>query len=491
MNISKELIDELNVAVSVEIGKEDYDSKVNEILRDYRRKANMPGFRPGKVPEGLVRKMYGKAVLIDEINKLVSNSLQDYIKEQELHLIGDPLPKMSGDEMDWEIGNDFTFEFEIGLAPKINISLSKEDQLTKHQIIVDQEMINKRTEFYTHRYGEYVSVDAVVDFNEKLTGDIVQLDADGLPLQDGLSAENSSFLLSVIKDDDRKKPFENAVTGNEIVFPLSETFSNDWEIASILKKKNKNEIGYIVGALFKFTVKSIEKYAISELNQQLFDKVYGEGEVTSPEDFENRVKEEIALDLEENVMIKFSNEVSNFLLEKFNPPMPEEFLRKWLITKNINEEDLEKEFSGFLKGMKWELISNAIVKQNELKVDEQEIIEFTKAAKRKQFMSYGITDFSDETLTNIAMESLKDEKSIREVASRLVFDKVVATVSELVTVNIQEISMEDFNHMMYASNKDETEEVTESEEKIEEAVVVEEAVVEVKEETKKNKQTKK
>jgi len=465
MNISKEQIDNLNVVVSVEIGKEDYESKVNDVLRDYRRKANIPGFRPGKVPEGLVRKMYGKAVLIDEINKLVSTSLQDYIEEQEMHLLGDPLPTTQGDDMDWEIGNDFTFVFEMGLAPELNINLSKEDQLTKHQIIVDQNMIDTRVEHHFSRYGEFVNVDAVIGFDEKLTGDIVELDGDGQPLQNGLTAEDSTLLLSLIKDEERKKPFENAMTGNEIVFHLSETFPNEWEVVSILKKKDKKEVGDISASLFRFTVKLIEKYVKGEPNQKLYDKVFGEGTVNSLEEFENRIREEILEEFEGNSMIDFGNNVSSFILEKFDPPLPEEFLLKWLksVNKKMSEEDIEKEFPGFLRGMKWEMISNAIVKQNEIKVSDQEIIDFAKRAKLQQFISYGISGIPDETLTGLAMDSLKDEKSVRETASRVIFEKVVAAVSELVTVNVQEVSLDEFRKLIYPEDE-EVEAVEETEE---------------------------
>ena len=460
MNINKEQIDDLNIVVSMEINKDDYESKVSEVLRDYRRKANMPGFRPGKVPEGLVRKMYGKAVLVDEINKLVSESLQNYIKDEQLQVLGDPMPKVNGDEMEWEIGNAFTFDFEMGLAPSVDVNLSKEDQITKYQIIVDKELIGKDVENYAARYGQFVETDSVVDFKEKLTGDIVQLDGDQQPLQDGLSAEDASLMVSLIKDEERKKPFENAKAGDEIVFNLSETFPNDWEIASILKKKDKEEVGDISASLFRFTIKSIQKFANAELNQELFDKVFGEGTVTSIEEFENRIKEEVSSEFEESSMSKFGNDAREYFLDKINPSLPEDFLRKWLqsVNSEISEETFEKEFPMFLKNMKWELITQSIAKQNELKVEEQEIIDFAKAATRRQFAMYGMGNIPDETLTGYAMNSLKDEKSVRGIASQVLEAKIAKVISETVDVNIQEMSLEDFNNMIQAANKENADE---------------------------------
>jgi len=450
----------------VQVGNDDYGNKVGEVLRDYRRKANMPGFRPGKVPEGLIRKMYGKAVLIDEINKLVSESLQNYIKEQELKLLGEPLPKINGDDLDWEIGADFTFDFEMGLSPVIEVNLSKADQIVKYQISVEQNIVNSNIENYTRRFGQFVDVDTVVDFKEKLTGDIAQLDDNGQPLQDGLSAEDSTLVLLTITDEERKKPFENARAGDEIVFNLSETFPNEWEIASILKKKDKSEVGDISNFLFKYTVKSIQNFVNAEVNQELFDKVFGEGVVTNLEEFENRIRESVELAYEESSMSKFSDDVRKYFLEKINPPLPEEFLRKWLLTNNkeINEETLEKGFPAFLKTMKWELITNAIVKENNLKVEEQEIINFAKASTQRQLASYGISNISDKDLTGYAMNNLKDEKSIQGVASQVLQNKAVNTVLEAVDVIIQEISLDDFNKMMYEVNNGEVENVGQVEE---------------------------
>jgi len=478
MNINKEQIDTLNIVVSVQIGKDDYEPKVSEILRDYRRKSNMPGFRPGKVPEGLIRKMYGKAVLIDEINKLVSESLQKYIEEQDLKTLGNPLPKTSGDDMDWEIGNDFTFDFEMGLAPEIVVNLSKEDRLDKYQIIVEQDFIDEEVENYTNRFGQYVDVDAVDDFKEKLIGDIVQLDEDGQPLQDGLSAEDSSLLVGLIKDDECKKLFENAKTGDEMVFNLWQAFPNEWEIASILKKEDKNKVGDISGLLFRYTVKTIQKHVNAELNQELFDKVLGKDVVSDLEDFKNRIRENIESEYEETCFSKFSADMREYLLNKFDPALPEEFLLKWMksANKDVSEEIFEMEFPQLLENMKWEFITNAIVRQYELEVNEQEVIDVAKISVRRQFSMYGMKNIPDEILTKQAMSILKEEKNIRSMASQAMEKKIAKTVSEIVDVNIQEINTEDFDNMIYASQQiEETGEVEETGEtgEIEEVETVE------------------
>ncbi len=457
MNISKEQTDDLSLVVSVEIKKDDYEPKVNEVLRDYRRKANMPGFRPGKVPEGLVKKMYGKAVLVDEINKLVSESLQNYIKDEQLQVLGDPMPKTSGEELAWEIGNDFAFDFEMGIAPVVEIDLSKNDKITKYQIIVNEDLIDKNVENYAARFGEFVETDTVVDFKEKITGDIVQLDDEKQPLEGGLAAEDTSILLSIIKDEERRKPFENIKVGDEIVFNLSETFPNDWEIASILRKKDKEEVGDISASLFRFTVKNVQKFANAELNQELFDKVFGEGAVSNPDEFKDRIREMLNKDFEDSSMARFGYDAREYLLDKINPSLPEEFLRKWLLAANtgIEEEAFNREFPMFLKGTKWDLIMKAIAKQKELTVEENEIIEFAKEATRRQFAQYGITNFPEESLTNYAMGTLKDEKSVQGVVSQIIEKKVAEVIRDSVDPTVQEMSLDDFNKMIYATNNGE------------------------------------
>jgi len=462
MNINKEQIDDLNATVTVEINPDDYLSKVSDILRDYRRKANMPGFRPGKVPESLIQKKYGKGVLIEEVEKLMSEALQKYLEDEQIRIMGNPMPRQTGDDIDWELGNDFTFDFDIGLAPDVEVNLSKDDRLTKYQIVVDDETIKKDVDNYSRRYGQFADVDEVVDFKEKIIGDIVQLDAEQQPLPDGLSAEESSILLSNIKSEERRQPFENAKPGDEIVFNLAETLPNNWEIASILKKKDKEEVGDISASLFRFTVKTIQRFTNAELNQELFDKVTGVGTVSSPEEFETWIREDITSGFDESAMSKFCADMREYLLGKLNIPLPEEFLHKWLKSSNkeVSDEVFEKEFPMFLKKMKWEIIFNAMLKQNELQVTEQEIIDFAKAATKRQFVRYyGMSYLPDEEITNYAMNYLKDENNVRGTASQILERKVAKVVLETVDVTLQEMSMEEFNKMMYDTPPVETEEV--------------------------------
>jgi len=449
MKIDKEHIDDVNVVVSVNISGDDYSSKVLDILREHRRKAKLPGFRPGKVPEGMIRKMYGKAVLIDEINKLVSETLQNYFNEQKINTLGDPIPRASGDDIEWEIGNDFNFEFEVGLSPEFEVKLSKDDQLTKYKVIVEQEMIDKDIENYTGRFGQYMEVDSVTDFSERITGDIVQLNETGEIMPDGLSAEDTSLFISLIRDENIRKPFNNAKIGDEIVFNLAEMFPNKYEIASILKK-NQSEVGDISASQFRFTIKQIHKYVKAEINQELFDKIFGNEVVKSRKEFEKRMREKSENEMEDRTYAKFKNDFFDYLLEKLNLQLPEDFLRKRLIAtgQEMTDEQFEADFPFYLKNIATNLIANQIIKQYDIKVEEQEVIDTTKEIIRKQYALYHVLSVTEEDIVAGSNQYLQEENNVRSIMSQVFEKKITDIAIENVDLTIQEISLNDFTELL-------------------------------------------
>ncbi|MDR3094651.1 MAG: hypothetical protein LBU62_08445 [Bacteroidales bacterium] len=449
MNITKNQVDDLNIVLSLDIDNADYSEPVKKVLREYRQKANMPGFRPGKVPEGLIRKMYGKAVLVDEINKMVSESIANYIETEKLNILGDPLPVTDGEELDWEIGNSFHFDVEMGLTPVVDVKLSKKDKLTRYKITIDKELLAKNTGYYASQYGHFEETDAVADFSEKLTGNITQVNEDKTLIENGLAAEDTSILLSLIKDEKFKKPFEKAKINDEIIFNLSETFPNDWEIASILKKKNK-EVGDITTSLFKFTVLKINKFHDAELNQELFDNVFGKDAVTSLEEFEGKIESEMSENFENATLSKFGLDAKEYLISKITPPLPEQFLRKWLWNINkekMDESDFDKQLPAFFKEMQWSVISGAIIKDNDIKVEESEVVDYAKVLTMNQFAQYGISNFPEDELTSYAMNYLKDEKNVRQVISSLLDKKVTQVILDAVNVAIKEVTPDEYNKL--------------------------------------------
>lgn len=456
MNISKQQVDALNLILSVEIDATDYMRNVGKILREYRQKSNMPGFRPGKVPEGLILKIYGKAVLVDEINKLVTDAVAKYIDEEKLHVLGDPIPTTKSDDLDWAVGNNFRFDFEIGVPPVIDLNLSDKDQLVKYKIAVDKEILHQRIDWILSERGHFVSSDAVADFSEKLTGNILQLDSHQQPAENGLKAENTTVLLSRITDDKFKPPFENAKVNDEIVFNLSETFPPQ-EVSSILK--NTEKTGDLKDVLFRFTITGIDQFVKAEPTRQLFDDLYGEGVIHSQEEFESRIESEIAGDLEEASMFKFSADVQKYLIEKIAPPLPDQYLRKYLWERNkdkINESDFEQRLPNYLKEVQWSVISAAVTEKFDLKVNEPEVIDYAGQLIRKQFSQFGITDISNEESLNIYVSNyLKEEQNVRQIVHTLLDKKVIQAIMKTAHTEIKEISREEYEKLVSSEQREE------------------------------------
>ncbi|MDR1864032.1 MAG: trigger factor [Bacteroidales bacterium] len=463
MNINKKQVDDLTMVVSLEIANDDYISKVNDVLRDYRRKSNMSGFRPGKAPDGLIRKMYGKPVLVDELNKLVRDTLSEFIENEKLPILGEPLPAFTDDDNDWEIGNNFTFDFEIGLVPKINIHLSKDDHLTKYQIVVDQELIDRNIKEYTSRFGHFAYAESVTDFTERITGNIVQLDENKEPQEGGVNVEDTTLYLSLIKDEEYKKPFINAKVNDSIDFDLSATFPNEWEIATILKQNVKEDTGDVTGVSFRFTVTQVETFNDAELNQELFDKVFSDNTASSPEEFRERIEKDIAANFEYLTMNKFGRDARQYLLEKINPPLPETFLHKFLrrIKKEeVSESDFEQQFPAALKTTQWNIIADAIVQQNGIEASEQEMLNIAKETIRKQFAYYGIANCDDNVLTSYAMNQFKEDDGYRrKMADRVLEEKIIGVIYQTVDVTVKEISIDEFHKMENVEEDTENQEV--------------------------------
>jgi trigger factor len=443
MNILKENIDDLNALLKVEIKKADYEENVEKVLRDYRKKANVKGFRPGMVPIGLVRKMYGKAVQLDEINKLVSESIHKYLHDEKVEILGDPLPKTDDQEnINFDTQEDFTFTFELGMTPQFEIKLSKKNKVTYYQITVDEKMKNDYVSNYTRRFGQFMSSEKSGE-KDMLKGNIAQL-VDG---EDGLKAENTTLSIDIIKDEKIKKHFIGKVVNDEIEFDLRKAFPNDFEIAGILGKK-KDEVADVSGK-FRYTIKEINRFEPAEIGQELFDKVYGEGVISSEEDFHKKVEDEIITNLKRESDYKAMLDVKNLALEKTDFSLPEEFLKKWLLKVNekTTEDQIEKEFDSFRKDLKWQLIRNKIAKENEIKISEEELQAEAENITRYQFQQYGLFYATDEQIGNYAKEMLKREEEAKRIAEKILEEKAIEKLKEVVKLEDKKISADDFNKL--------------------------------------------
>lgn len=444
MNITKQNIDELNATLTIQVAKPDYEERVNKVLKDYRRKANIPGFRPGNVPMGLINKMYGKAVLADELNKMVSESINDYIKNESLHILGDPLPNANSITLDLDNNTEFEFIFDLAIAPQFDVNISKKDKVTAYQITADDKMVQNYVSSYTRRYGRFIEADSVSG-NEMIKGQLDQIDENGKLVEAGHTVEDVSIYLDIAKDEDEKKAFIGAKVGDIVKFNVKKAFPNDFEISNLLKI-DKDKVAE-AASTFQITIHSISKFEDAEMNTELFDKVYGEGVVATEEEFIEKIKSELRAQLAKDEDYKFTLDARAFMLKKTNMSLPTEFLKRWVMYMNegkLTAEQVEKDFPVFEEDMKWQLIKNKVSKDNNFEVKEEEVIEAAKQTVLMQFRQYGINNVPDEQLQMYAVNMLKKEADVRRLIDRVMEEKVIAYIKENAGVEVKEISNEDF-----------------------------------------------
>jgi len=447
MNITKETIDDLNAVLKVKIEKTDYEDKVETVLKDYRKKATIKGFRPGMVPIGLVKKMYGRAVQIDEINKIVTENIQKYLADEKLEILGDPLPKTDEqDKIDFETQQDFTFSFELGLTPPIELRLSKKNKVNQYEIIIDEKMKSDYLDNYTRRYGDLRKADQTEE-KDVIKGKIEAIDNNGNVLPEGPSVEETSLAIDIIKDKKIKKQFIGKIQNDSIDFDLKKAFPNDTEIAGILHKK-KEEITNLEGN-YRFTINEISRFHPAELGKELFDRIFGEGVVNSEEEFMKKIEDEIAINLKRESDFKLMTDIKNLAMEKTDLQLPEEFLKKWLlkVNENTTKEQIDKEFDNFRKDLKWQLIRNKVARDNEVKISEEELQKEAEDITRNQFRQYGLFYATNEQITNYAKETLKRDDDAKRIADKILDEKVILLMKELVKLETRSVTVEEFNKL--------------------------------------------
>ena len=447
MNITRENVDDLNAVLKVKIAKPDYEDKVTTVLKDYRKKATIKGFRPGMVPMGLIKKMYGTAVEIDEINKVVGESIQKYLTDEKLEILGDPIPKTDDQEKyDFETQQEFTFSFEVGLAPVIELKLSKKNKVNQYEILIDDKMKNDALANYARRYGELRKADTIGE-KDVIKGRIEAIGSNGKVVPEGPSSEDTSIGIDIIKDAGIKELFIGKSKGDAVDFDLKKAFPNDTEIAGILHKK-KEEVVEIEGN-FRFTINDISRFFPAEPGKDLYNKIYGEGVVNSEEEFMKKIEDELAINLKRESDFKLMMDIKELVIDKTEFDLPEAFLKKWLLKVNekTTQEQIDKEFESFKKDLKWQLIRNKVARDNDVKITEEELLKEAENITRLQFQQYGLFYATDEQINNYAKETLKREADAKRIAEKVLEEKIILIIKEIVKLDDKSISVEDFNKL--------------------------------------------
>ncbi|MFW5822735.1 MAG: trigger factor [Tangfeifania sp.] len=448
MNITRENTDNVNAVLKITIEKPDYEPKVEEKLKEYRQKADMPGFRPGKAPLGLIKKRFGKSLLIEEVNTLLSQKLTSYLMEEKLQILGEPLANEEQQKpIDWDKDENFEFVFDIALAPEIEIPLDEKDKISYYKIKVSDEMVDEQVEMIRSQLGENKEVDEVKE-KGLVRGDFVQLDEEGNEMEDGIRPEGVLLAIDLIKNKDIQKEFIGKKKGDTVVFDPVKAYEDVHEVQHMLNISH--EQAHDLNSEFKFTINEPLVFEKAELNEELYKKIYGEDtDIKTEEDLRKRLEKELAANLVHSSEQRFAMDVRNTLIEKTNPELPEAFLKRWLrvANKDVTEEQIENDFDGFLKDLKWQLIKDNLIKENELKVEEEEAFDFAKQLAQAQYAQYGIPNVPEDQLESFAKMILEKQEEKERLYNKLLEDKVVAVVKDKVSLDEKEVTQEEFTEL--------------------------------------------
>jgi len=450
MKITRDNIDELNAVVKVVIEKSDYEQKVENTLKDYRKKARIDGFRPGMVPIGIIRKMFGKSAIAEEVNKLLDESLQDYFTKESITVLGDPLPHDDKEpEINWDTPIDFEFVFDIGISPEFEAPVNDKEKIPYYKIIVDDNARKQHIDRMLSRFGSFKETEQVTG-NEMIKADIVQVDKQGQPLPEGVKTEDGTIYLEFLKDEKIRKKFNGLRVGDSLEIDMKKAFPNEVDLAALLKidKEKLKDIG----DEFRLTLKSISVFEKPEINQELFDKIYGKEVIKSKEEFDQQVDKELTASMERESEYKFTIDAKDHYLKKFRKDLPAGFLKRWLMKVNEGKftlEQLDKDFEQFTGDLKWQLIKSKITRENDIKITEEELRAFIGFNLRMQFLQYyGISNVPEETLANYVEAAIKDKSEIRRYSEKLIENKVFELVKKNVRLDEKETTLEKFNKML-------------------------------------------
>ncbi len=441
MNITKHDIDKLNAEITISVTPNDYEGRVNEGIKKVQRQASMPGFRPGKVPAGLIKKQYGTQIMVDEINKLLNDAIYKYIEENKIEILGNPLPK-DQTAVDFVNQKDFEFVYQLGLAPEFNVKLDSSNTFTYKTVKVDDELVEKYVKDVRRNYGKPSNPD-VSGEKDVVFVDINELDETGA-IKPGGIFKNTSISYERIKNENAKAKILGLKREDKVVINIDELYETalDKSISLGIDK----EAAELAHSNLQLTVKNIARMDDAELDQELFDKVYGPGKVSTEEEFRNKIKEELGLMFNVDSERFLKTEVEKNLVENINLQLPDAFLKRWLTVANekpITQEELENEYPNYAKAMQWRLIENKIIKDNEIKVDANEAKDEAKAFIKSEYARYGQSP-TEEDLEKISADLLSKEKEAQKIFENIYSKKVLNLIKEKCTLQTREVSYDEF-----------------------------------------------
>jgi trigger factor len=456
MKITRENEVNGSAVIRVVIEPNDYEKNVADKLREYRQKASLPGFRPGKVPASLIQKRFAKPILAEEVNNLLSNSLSHYLQEQHISILGDPLPhEEDHKKIDWDTDTEFEFAFDVAISPEVIVDLAQTQAFDYYKIKVDDHMLQESLESMQMRYGTNIEVEKVAG-NSSVRGDFVQLDGDGKPVENGIAPKGVLLAVDLMKDETIRKGMIDKQKGDVLVFNPVTAYQDHHEVGHMLNISH--EVAENLNSDFSFTITSILDFQKAELNEELFKKIYGpETEITTVDQFKEKLAVELSINLAQSSNQKFAIDTRESLVNTIKFDLPEEFLKRWLkeVNKEMTDEQIEHDFPNFTRDLRWQMIKNSIIRDHELKVSDDEIAFVARQIAISQFQQYGIYQVQEEHLTNFVKRMLEKDEDRENIVRRIFDDKVISVVKEKAAVVEKEVTSDEFKAMV--NNKEEEE----------------------------------
>ena len=451
MNISFENPDKINGVLKITIEKDDYQGEVDKTLKNYRKQANIPGFRKGQAPIGMIKRQFGMQVKMDVINKILGDKLNGYIIDNKIAMLGNPLPNEAQVEQDLEKDGPFEFIFDIAVAPEINVEINGNDEIDHYSIDVDDKLVDQQVDMFRSRAGHYDKVEEYdAAQNDMLKGDLRELDADGNAKEDGIVVEQAVLMPEYIKVEDQKSLFDGAKLGSVITFNPKKAYpESNAEIKSLLKISE--EQAESLTSDFTFLVTEISRFAKAEVNQELFDQVFGEGNVNDEADFRQKVADSIKVQFANDEEFKFMLDVRKYAEDKVGEvAFPDELLKRIMKSNNQDKDDkfIEDNYAASVKELKWSLIKNELMKANEVKVEREDVVKVVKDVTRMQFAQYGMSNVPEEYLDSYVDKIMKEEKNLESYVERASDVKLAEALKKVVKLNEKTVSLDEFNKIM-------------------------------------------
>lgn len=450
MKVSFDCPDKINGLLTVTIEEDDFKNDVEKELKNYRKRANVPGFRPGMVPMGLIRRQYGNAVKMDVVNNKLSEEVNKYIQDNKINMLGMPLGSEKQTPVDLEKDAPYTFMFDIAVAPEFDIELSDKDAIDYYDITVDDKLVDQQVDGFASRFGAYQKTEEYKE-GDVLKGDLRELDAEGNTKEGGVEVEGATVMPQYLKDDDQKKLFEGAKAGDIITFNPYKAYAGGAEVATLLKVEREKKDDYQGDFSYQITeVQHFEKHAV---DQELFDQVFGKDEVKDEKSFREKIAEGVKQQLATDEDFRFLQDLRKYAEEKVGQlTYPDALLKRVLKENNKDKDDefINKNYEASLKDLTWSLIKNKLAEKAEVKVNDDDVKNVAREIARAQFAQYGMQNVGEEYVNNYAEELLKQRDTVNQFAERAVDEKLVAAIKPVVKLNHKEISLEDFNKMVTA-----------------------------------------